>query len=140
MGCTNEKCKCVKIFDCVDVDSVTLKQKFHYLIYDFVSDVQTEDDICAWRYASNELCCCSRPFSVSVEHLSLKRYSTASALMSMLLIDTWTKAFREAHVKDRKNITENVKRVVAHYKTHVYNEKNWTKPKKKGTPFVKKSI
>ena len=56
------------------------------------------------------------------------------------LIDIWTKAFGEGHVKDRENITKKVKQVVNHYKTHVYNEKNRTKPKKKGTPFVKKTI
>ena len=48
------------------------------------------------------------------------------------LIDTWTKAFRDAHVKDRRTITEKVKQVINHYKTHVYNDKNRTKPKKKG--------
>ena len=47
------------------------------------------------------------------------------------LIDTWTKAFRDAHVKDRRTITYKVKQVINHYKTHVCNEKNRTKPKKK---------
>lgn len=75
---------------------------------------------------------CRTPESEKMKHC-ISSYVNA-------LIDTWTKAFGEAHVTDRKNITEKVKRVIANYKTHVYNEKNWTKPKKKGTPFVKKSI
>lgn len=49
------------------------------------------------------------------------------------LIDTWIKAFGKAHVQDQKTITEKIKRVITQYKTHVYNEKNQTKPKKKGT-------
>ena len=56
------------------------------------------------------------------------------------LIDTWTKAFGDAHVMDRRTITDKVKQVINHYKIHVYNEKNCTKPKKKGTVFLKKSI
>ena len=56
------------------------------------------------------------------------------------LIDTWTKTFGDAHVKDRRTITDKVKQFINHYKTHVYNEKNGTKPKKKGTVFMKKSI
>ena len=51
-----------------------------------------------------------------------------------------TKAFGDAHVKDQRTITCKVKKVINHYKTHVDNEKNHTKPKKKGTVFVKKSI
>ena len=49
------------------------------------------------------------------------------------LIDMWIKAFGKAHVQDQKAITEKIKRVITQYKTHVYNEKNQTKPKKKGT-------
>ena len=56
------------------------------------------------------------------------------------LTDTLIKAFGEAHVQDQKTVTEKIKRLVRHYKTHVYNEKDGTKPKKKGTLFVKKSI
>ena len=45
------------------------------------------------------------------------------------LIDTWTKAFRDAQVKDRRTITDKVKQVINYYKTYVYNKKNRKKNK-----------
>ena len=45
------------------------------------------------------------------------------------LIDTWTKAFRDAQVKDQRTITDKVKQVINYYKTYVYNKKNRKKNK-----------
>ena len=78
-------------------------------------------------------------FSVCKTPESEKMKNCISSYVNTL-IDTWTKAFGDAHVKDRRTITDKVKQVINHYKTHVYNEKNRTKPKKKETVFVKKSI
>ena len=58
-------------------------------------------------------------------------------MMSQLPFSVSVKCLK---VKDRRTITDKVKQVINHYKTHVYNEKNCTKPNKKGTVFVKKSI
>ena len=78
-------------------------------------------------------------FSVCKTPESEKTKNCISSYVNAL-IDTWTKAFGDAHVKDQRTITDKVKQVINHYKTHVYNEKNRTKPKKKETVFVKKSI
>ena len=73
---------------------------------------------------------CTKHESEKMKHCIL---SYAAALRTI-----WVHAFGEEHVMDTHTIKTNLKHVLNHYRTHVYNEKNRTKPKKKGTPFVKK--
>ena len=61
----------------------------------------------------------------------LNKMKQCISLYVTALIDIWTKAFGDKHVKDRNSITDKVKQVIMHYKTHVYNERNRKKPKKK---------
>ena len=98
----------------------------------------TENGICAWRLLTNYDIAIALSIVCQTPEYDKMKYCISSYFST--LIHIWIKAFLEAHIQDRKTISEKIKQVVTHYKSHVYNEKNHTKPKKKETLFVKKSI
>ena len=75
---------------------------------------------------------CSKPGSEKMKKC-INIYATS-------LIDQWTKAFGEGFTLASSNVHKRITDIVLNYYSRVYTEQFRTKSKKKGVPFVKKSM
>ena len=62
------------------------------------------------------------------------------AIYTKALIDQWTKAFGEGFTQARSIVNKRITDLVTNYYNCVYVEQFRTKSKKKGVPFIKKSL
>ena len=78
-------------------------------------------------------------FSYCPGSKSEKRQKSITAY-TYALIELWQKAFGKGHTITHISVIKKIKAVLNHYNNHVYIEHTRTKPKKKGSPLIKRSI
>ncbi len=78
-------------------------------------------------------------FSISTKPGS-EKMKKCITIYTKALIDQWTKAFGEGFTQARSIVNKKITDIVTNYYNCVYIKQFRTKSKKKGMPFIKKSL
>ena len=85
-------------------------------------------------------------YDVAIDLFSLctkpgsEKMNKCIAIYANALIDQWTKAFGEGFTLAHSAVTKKISDIVLNYHNHVYIEQFKTESKKKGVPFIKKTL